>query len=220
MSDNEVLQRLEEERERRMQEKLSTGQAVLAAPTILGLNPATPLTEGQRDAKGREVYHGIANKEGGVDRITCIITGVPRIGRDDDGEPIVRATNTSKTWTCSNCGQSLPNDARYHRCSPVPVPQVPPPRSASPLPSIEEAPRRYIWTQSKAPTEGDPGSIVEGEYLVQGDMVYVWSGGVHLGRLAIAQGDDAAVVARRLLRDKTGSNAFYAPLRYPTKTFH
>jgi hypothetical protein len=226
MSDREVLQELEAERDRRVLDKVARGEAVLLPPkvAVVGVPKSdTADAKVEHDAQGKEVYRGVLREDGTIDPgINVIITGVPRAGRDD-GEPVVQATNTSKTWKCSMCGGTFPNKVTIHRCEPRTNdrPKIPPPQRVQPVPKPEEAPRRYIWTQTRGATDTDPGAIAEGTYTVSDDWLYVWdAAGNHLGRLAIAPGDDAAVVARRLLRDKTGSNAFYAPLNYPTKTFH
>src|SRR6516165_11736645 len=91
----ELLRRLEEEQERRILEKVAAGQAVFIPPIVVGVEPSEPVTEGQRDASGREMYYGTVNKDGVVDRITTIITGVPRAGRDAE-EAIQRIVEQAK----------------------------------------------------------------------------------------------------------------------------
>src|SRR6516165_5078582 len=83
MHDKETLQRLEEERERRILEKVAADQAVFIPPIVVGVEPDAPVTEGQRDGSGREMYYGTVKRDGTVDRTDTIITGVPRDGRDD-----------------------------------------------------------------------------------------------------------------------------------------
>jgi len=68
MHDKETLQRLEEERERRILEKVAAGQAVFIPPIVVGVEPDAPVTEGQRDASGREMYYGTVKRDGAVDR--------------------------------------------------------------------------------------------------------------------------------------------------------
>jgi hypothetical protein len=227
-NDKEALARLELERDRRILEKVARGEAVLLPPIPIVVGHAKPVAavaKIERDAQGREIYHGTLRDDGTIDPgISMIVTGVPRPGRDDDGEPPAPQAKSS-TWKCSICGRTFPNEVTIHRCEPIAHgPKPPPPRPVPPPPSLEEAPpRRHIWTQTRPATEAEPaGAIAEGSYSVDNDnWIYVWDGaGNHIGRLKLAPGEDAAVVARRLLRDKTGSNAFYAPLRYPTKTFH
>jgi len=228
----EALSRLEAERDRRVLDKIARGDAVLLPPKVAVIGCPKPRAADavavERDTQGREIYYGTLREDGTIDPgISRIITGVPRAGRDEDGEPpaaqgaAMSARNSAGICRCPTCRRTFPNEARFHRCNlAAAMPKFPPPQPVPPTPSVEEAPRRYIWTQTRPATEAEPaGAITEGEYLVRDGFVYVWAGGKHLGRLAVAEGEDAAVIARRLLREKTKPDDFYRPLP-PAKIYH
>src|SRR6516162_5582913 len=113
----EARDQLSEEREHLIEAAIQAGTAIR-----VGIAVTTHSTITLEQAKERKLAELRANGEKREIYFDEIVfnTGVPR---DDDSEPVAQPTNTGKMWTCSNCGQSLPNDARYHRCSPVPVPQ-------------------------------------------------------------------------------------------------
>src|SRR6478609_7283290 len=68
-----TLERLEAEKEARIQAKIDAGKAVRGPPIVVGIaNPKKDYAAVYRDAAGRDVY---------PDRL--VVTGVPRSGRDD-----------------------------------------------------------------------------------------------------------------------------------------
>jgi hypothetical protein len=73
-------EQLEAELQRRIIAKLDSGEAVLMPPRILGAPEPERPRPIPKDAKGREIYGGTRTKEGGIDFIDAIITGVPRTG--------------------------------------------------------------------------------------------------------------------------------------------
>jgi hypothetical protein len=203
------------EREHLIEAAIEAGTAIR-----VGIAVTTHSTITLEQAKERKLAELRANGEKREIYFDEIVfnTGVPRVG-DDDSEPVVQATDTSKTWKCFDCGQSFPKHITHHNCRPAPAPQAPPPRSVQAEPK-PEAPRRYLWVQTSPAGEGNPGEIEEGEYLVEGDMVYVWDArGNHLGRLSLAPGEDPARAARSLLRDKTRKSDFNRSLP-ALKTYH
>src|SRR6516165_3838445 len=101
-NDKEALERLEEEKERRILEKVTAGQAVFIPPIVVGVEPSEPVTEGHRDANGLELYYGTAMRDGAINRITTIITGVPRAGRDAE-DTVERVLKLAK-------GRGYPSD--------------------------------------------------------------------------------------------------------------
>jgi hypothetical protein len=220
--DNEALARLEAERDRRVLDKIARGEAVLLPPkvAVIGYPKPMPAAVIERDPQGREIIRGTLREDGTIDPgIATIVTGVPRPGRDTTGEPAAPpAPKSTGKWTCPTCRGSFPDAVTIHRCEPA-GPKLP--RPAQPAPPVQEEQRRHIWTQVRGATETDPGQIAEGSFSVMDGMVYAWDAdGKHLGRLALGPSDDAATVARRLLRDKTSAGGFYAPLPQPPKIYH
>ena len=210
MHDKETLQRLEEERERRILEKVAAGQAVFIPPIVVGVESADPVTEGQRDASGREMYYGTVMRDGTVDRTDTIITGVPRAGRDAEDAVERLVARAKQTGYPSDPLQAKAVKARE-------APQAPPPPEPEPEPEF-----RRLRVTIELPTDNNLGSVVDGYYFVQDEMVYVSDALKRpLGRLALNPGDNPEIVARRLLKSKyCGSNNFYRKLQYPPKSIH
>jgi hypothetical protein len=65
------------------------------------------------------------------------------------------------------------------------------------------------------PERNDPGEVVEARYAVLDGRLYVEAQGQRLGVHELKAGEDAATVARRIVREKLGGKRFYAPLAYP-----
>ena len=209
MHDKETLQRLEEERERRILEKVAAGQAVFIPPIVVGVEPDAPVTEGQRDASGREMYYGTVNRDGTVDRTDTIITGVPRAGRDAEDAVERLVARAKQTGYPSDPLQAKAVKARE-------APQAPPPPEPEPEPEF-----RRLRVTIELPTDNNLGSVVDGYYFVQDEMVYVSDALKRpLGRLALNPGDNPEIVARRLLKSKYCGNNFYRKLQYPPKSIH
>ena len=84
-----------------------------------------------------------------------------------------------------------------------------------PEPKVEAPPDpQRVRTEARQRTNdpSDAGEIVEGYYDVRDGQVYVWTtenGARPLGNAPVRPGDDPAVVARRLLRDKAGRGGFW-----------
>ena len=209
MHDKETLQRLEEERERRILEKVAAGQAVFIPPIVVGVEPDAPVTEGQRDASGREMYYGTVKRDGTVDRTDTIITGVPRAGRDAEDAVERLVARAKQTGYPSDPLQAKAVKARE-------APQAPPPPEAEPEPEFKR-----VRVTIELPTDNNLGSVVDGYYFVQDEMVYVSDALKRpLGRLALNPGEDPEIVVRRLLKSKYCGNNFYRKLQYPPKSIH
>jgi hypothetical protein len=210
-NDKEALTRLEEEKERRILERVAAGQAVFVGPIICGVERDEPVTEGQRDASGREMYYGTVKRDGTVDRTDTIITGVPRAGRDAE-DAVERLVARAKQ-------AGFPSDpiraqAAKARDEASQAPQAPP------EPELEPEFKRVRVTID-LPTDTSLGAVVDGFYFVQDDMVYVQDALKRpLGRLALNPGDNPEIVARRVLKSKHCSNNFYRKISYPRSSIH
>ena len=182
------MKELESERERRIAEKREKGTAIRGSVgRVIGVDDhghAAPA----RDEKGREIFYAVDTN----------VTGVPRHGRDE----------VPPEW--------------YTR-QPVPTPDPrervykdtkPPPPLPKPEPKVEAPPdpQRVRTEVRQCKNDDDPGEVVEGYYDVRGGEVYVWTvenGARPLGHAPVRPGDDAAAVARRLLREKVGRGGFW-----------
>ena len=202
-----ALKELEQERERRIGDKLQNGTAVRGSVgRVIGVadnKHAAPA----RDEKGREIFY----------EVDTIITGVPRSGRDTPGLPM-QASNA----------QSAEDDLRPDYTSHLKktYAKPPPPRPKPPAEAVKPPEPGPIQTQVRAPSQDgkDPGEVISGWYDIQvgqngQQQIVVWerSGGAPVGRAAYNPGDDPKVIARRLLREKKrGSSGFYGPISYST----
>jgi hypothetical protein len=90
------------------------------------------------------------------------------------------------------------------------------------VPRAEPSEWKSIRVQVAAPNEttGDPGRVIEAEYVAVGNQVRVrYDGRGYVETFTL--GDDPLAIARRLLRAKwNGGGAFYDPIHYPARRFH
>jgi len=91
-------------------------------------------------------------------------------------------------------------------------------------PASEETPSDPIPIMAtlRAPDERDPaGVIARGYYRHTPSKVRVYdTDGNLLGNAALQPGDAVEAVARRVLREKKRSTAFYDPIAYPRSALH
>jgi hypothetical protein len=207
-----ALEQFEAERERRIDEKVEKGIAIRVPPTVVIMGVAEDVdarienaktwTVAQLKAAGetREIYF--------EDGIAVIITGVPRSGRDAEAAVERLVARAKQTGYPSDPLQAKAVKAREAE-------QVPPP----PEPEPET---KRVRVTIELPTDNNLGSVVDGFYFVQDEMVYVSDALKRpIGRHALNPGDNPEIVARRLLKSKhCGNNNFYAPLRYPRRSIH
>ena len=88
-------------------------------------------------------------------------------------------------------------------------------RPGKPQPPLIET---YICVQIRqCQDDDDPGEIAEGWFSIDGKVLTVTdANGRHVGSRAMLEGEDARVVAKRLLREKTPeAESFNRPLSYP-----
>jgi hypothetical protein len=193
-----ALERLEQERERRIREKIATGEVVCLPPLVVGALGSiaaartAALAAVRAGGEKRNVVFGSKVGDEG-ERIDVIITGVPRSGRepDDYRTPAViepPAPSVLSRRTTSDRPVSEPRDQGQ------PAAQK----------QIEPAEIHRIWAQTEQPSDRNPGgSVIEGQYRIVDGMVRVADmEGKLLGVAPIGPGDDAKGIARRILRDK------------------
>jgi len=183
------------------------------------------------DSQGREVYYvqpwndkELARLRAGEKvepvydkRAAIIITGVPRAGRDPEprvtsaptGTPPTRIVERQPEGVALRVSTTLGERDLYmkeHHPRPAPPPDTSEPR--------------YVRATISPQSEGHPGILIEGAYMLSNGTVQVFDmRGALLGTEPVQPGDDIEVVARRLLW-KGGAPSFYAPLPYPPESMH
>jgi hypothetical protein len=202
-----AIEQLEAERRRREDERIAAGTAirlpldVVAPPGVddieelLAQAKSAKLAAARADGDDREIL---------FEEPQVLVTGVPR--GDDFGK-----------WEHKLFEPQYPD--RYAATTTVR------PRKDDNDNVPQPAPKDWksIRVQVTAPNEatGDPGRVIEAEYVAVGNQVRVrYDGRGYIETFTL--GDDPLAIARRLLRakwDKHGGD-FYAPIRYPTKGYH
>jgi hypothetical protein len=219
-----AIERLEAEKQRRLEEKVARGEAVLVplpCVVVLGVASDEQAAAEVGDVKAREVAR--LRKAGETreiifqeppDKLTAIITGVPRCGRDEsfggEAPPIAKedkAPRIEDFFARRRVNETLSSVDR-------PMPTTPPPASARP--SEEPAEFHRIHVHVAPPTEDSPGEVIEGSYaLAEDGLLRVYDTDQNLlGTERLKLGEDPARVARQLLRKKQG-NGFDRRIEYP-----
>jgi hypothetical protein len=152
-----------------------------------------------------------------VFRVDTVVTGVRQHGEAADPASAPTAPSFSSR-----------EDAGIR--PPLPAPVVPPPRSSSRTPYANE--EEAVRTDPQPPVietpicvqtrqcrdDDDPGEIKEGWFSIDGKVLTVTDArGKYLGSRTMRKGEDARVVAKQLLREKTPeSESFNRVLHYPS----
>src|SRR5262245_14189658 len=187
---------LEAERERRIEAKVAEDKAI-REPLIVVMGGPEDIDAKVEDARAARVaeLRGAGEKREVVFDQTTIITGVPRSPRNYGPQ----AADDKPDYT---------SHLKTYGTKPIPpLPQKPEPKVEAP-----PDPQRVRTEVRQCKNDDDPGEIVEGYYDVRDGQVYVWTtenGSRPLGHAPIRPGDDAAVIARRLLREKVGRGGFW-----------
>jgi len=204
-----ALELIEAEKQRRIDLKMASGEAIWGPPLILvsRVPDKETLPDGENaavvverdDATGREVYREVIR----------IVTGVPRRERDSDGAAALAQPRTNDKML------------RFVRSEPAEPPRAPLPRPTIPEFPTEEVRRSICCTvRLPKPEKGDPGQIMEGSYSLSDGVLRVYDeDGRMLVTSTLKPGDDAVHAARKILREKHGRHgAFYDPIPYGRPT--
>jgi hypothetical protein len=197
-----ALERLEQERERRRNEKIETGQAVrVLLPVVVGASASVD-AESTRKRKLDELRRSGETREVFFEELV-IVTGVPRPGREPADYAPPHSAEPPAPAIMSRRGAVSP---ALQEDAPARAPAV----------VEEKTPPRRIRATIEQPNERNPGGvIVEAIYRVEGGAVKVEDlEGRLLGTQPITPGDDVEAAARRILREKKVSQ-FYQPIPYP-----
>jgi hypothetical protein len=188
-----TLERLEAERQARIQAKIDAGKAVRDRfPIVVGIrDPKRDHAAVYLDADGVE-HHPPKD-------CSLIITGVPRLGRDDGLE--VPTSSATPSWVV----ETKPVERK--------APPLPQPSPELPV----EGPRHSIRCTVRPPNPetNDPGQLIEGAYSLSETTLRVYDNEARLLTTDRLQpGDDAAHAARRILKERHGKHsAFHDPIR-------
>jgi|SRR5215813_2824096 len=215
-----AIARLEAEEQRRIEEKIAAGAAVLQSPPVVvtgapsGMqrrDECRPYLRVGTDESGRDVYHDNRPDENGERPISVIVTGVPRAGRDDD-DPELFARYLAAIKTAPSPSKPY---RPYRYAEERARERARPPQEAPPMPTEPESEPRQIRTQIERPTEKTHGVIIERTYTTAGNLMRVRDMDGRLFTERFAPGDDLDALARRLLRERGKQHgSFYDPIRY------
>jgi hypothetical protein len=209
-----LLARLEAEREARLAEKIAAGE-IVSIPLFIVAGSQIEARTRAEEAKAERVaaLRAAGDQREVVFDVTMAVTGVCRHGEIADPASVPTAPSF------------LSSEDRAIR---APLPS-PPSRSSSRPPDAneEEAVREepqppvietYIAVQTRrCHDDDDPGEIAEGWYSIDGKVVTVTNAnGKYVGSRTMRKGEDARVVAKALLREKTPeAESFNRRLSYP-----
>jgi hypothetical protein len=206
----ELLARLEAERETRIAEKIAAGEIVSVPLFIVG-GSETPARAQVEQAKADKLaeLHDRGDRREVVFAVTMVVTGVVQHGEARDPE---RAPSAPTFALREDIGPPLPprpsvTEETTLRNAPV--------NNADELPPLIET---YVCVQIRqCQDDDDPGAIAEGWFSVDGKVLTVTdANGKYVGSRAMLKGEDARVVAKRLLRDKQApEEEFNRKLSYP-----
>jgi hypothetical protein len=210
-----LLARLEAEREQRLAEKIANGE-IVSVPLYVVAGSQTELRSKVEEAKASAIadLRATGDQREVVFTGTVVVTGVLRPGEAADPASVPTAP------TFSSREDALP--------SPVPSPVSAAPAIAVPPDevveegAVREEPQpplieTYICVQTRqCHDDDDPGEIAEGWFSVDAGQVTVTNkAGKCVGSRAL-KGEDARVVAKQLLREKSPeAESFNRRLSYP-----
>jgi hypothetical protein len=202
-----AIQQLEAERRRREDERIAAGTAIREPLLVVvppGAEETDKLIEETKAARLAALRAQGDDREILFEEPELLVTGVPR--SDDFGK-----------WKYEHLRPLYPD--RYadgtllRKGDDGGVPKPP-----QPAPSEWKS----IRVQVAAPNEnsGDPGRVIEAEYVAVGNQVRVrYDGKGYVETFTL--GDDPVAIARRLLRAKWDKHgAFFDDIRYPRRSFH
>src|SRR5215471_18315171 len=128
-----LLEELEAEKRRRIEAKIESGKAVLMPPIVVGAPQSESRT---KDDLGREVYHGRRTKEGAIEHLDMIVTGVPRAGRDP--EPISAPASAPRTK------ERQPEGGKYRVHTALGERDIPVTHRSAPKPQPDTSERHHV----------------------------------------------------------------------------
>jgi hypothetical protein len=185
-----ALTQLENERERRLQARVDSGEVVVVrSPVIVGPGEDADQALAKRPTTtpdGRAIHY---------DGITVVVTGVPRRDPDEPDEPSPQVQPDSKVGALSSPAEE--------------------PAAGRPLIPDQPTPTYVRVTVSNGGAD-DPGAISEAWFTIEdGAVVLRDADDKHITSRALLPGQDPAAVARALLREAEEPKDFNRPIHYP-----
>jgi len=189
----QALAHLESERDRRVQQRVLSGEARLIGPLVVGASDTVLEPDGDGVVRGFLLAEGA-----GIERLSRIVTGVPRCGRDVPLEPhhLQRAAPPEEApWWKDRVGK-MSHQEHVWESEPI-------------------GPWIDIGTSIGGKNDSDPGRIIPGSYRHKGNNFIEVRGddGKSLGVHAIKSGDDILVFAKKLLREGRNTQFWDGPIR-------
>jgi hypothetical protein len=207
-----TLERLEAERERRLAERIEAGEVVRVPLYIVAGSESEARTkvEGAKADKLAELRAAGDLREV-VFEVVFVVTGVVKFGEatDEPPKPMAPPSLPSRSPAVANAPGSVANappDLRDEVAKATP--------KETPAPIIET----YIAVQiGQCQDDDDPGTIAEGWFSVDdGQVIVTNASGKLVGSHALLKGEDARVVAKKVLREKAPEGeSFNRRLAYP-----
>jgi hypothetical protein len=198
-----ALERLEAERERRLAERIEAGQ-IVSVPLCVVAGSESEARAQVEEAKASALaeLRAAGDQREVVFDVVLVVTGVVKHGEAPETEPwkpLAPPFLPTRVSTVSSETVDLRDEV-------VKAEEAPPP--------IIET---YIAVQVGRCQEDDPGQIAEGWFSVDNGQVIVTNAtGKFVGSHTLLKGEDARVVAKRLLREKTPEGEeFNRRLSYP-----
>jgi hypothetical protein len=217
-----AIEQLEAEKRRRIDEKVERGEAI-REPLVAGcggVEDAADALELVKASRIAELRAAGEKREIIFDPIEVMLTGVPRTSRDskyverldrEHAKLNAEEIRQREIEAAAARGIDFHEGSKSHEYKPPPLP-----------PRAPETPAELEWrgiiVQVRGPDHerNDPGEIAEARYAVLNSVLYVEDAqGRRLGVHELEIGENAAAVARGIVRKKLGGNQFYRPIAYP-----
>jgi hypothetical protein len=203
-----AIARIQAEKERRLGEKVEAGEIVSVPLHIVAgsESEARAKVEGAKTAALAELRAAGDHREVVFD-VVFVATGVVKFGETTGEKPAPRLPSPPRRLpTAEQSAVDLRDEVAEA------IPEEPP------APIIET----YVQVQVRQCQDNDdPGEIAEGWFSVDdGQVIVTNSTGKYVGSCALRKGEDAHVVAKRLLREKAPEGeSFNRRLSYPGMGF-
>jgi hypothetical protein len=208
-----ALDHLEAVQAQRLADKVANGE-IISAPlyVVAGSETAARAQVEQAKADKLAELRAAGDKREVVFAVNVVITGVCQHGEAADPHTVPRAPSFTSQEDVDKRPQLPPRlpDMSIDMPAPDAVEEATVPEE----PVIET----YVCVQTRrCEDEDDPGQIAEGWYSIDGKVVTVTNAsGKYVGSRTMLKGEDARVVAKQLLREKSPeSEGFNRVLHYP-----
>jgi hypothetical protein len=206
-----LLARLEAEREQRLADKVANGE-IVSVPLYVVAGSQTELRSKVEEAKASAIadLRATGDQREVVFTGTVVVTGVCQHGEAADPASAPSAPSFALREDGAAAALPLPTPV-----APAMVADVVKKEAEEPQPPLLET---YVCVQTRRCEDADdPGQIAEGWFSIDGKVVTVTNAsGKYVGSRKMIAGEDARVVAKQLLREKSPEGeSFNRVLHYP-----